>query len=116
MRNVPEPRSAGRLEFVDSLRGFALFGVFGANLLIFSGIAYMTDEQRASLFGGPLDTLAYFLERLFIENKFIGLFSFLFGISFWLFRARCSRQAPLSNISSSPSVRNGTWPNGWRAR
>ena len=48
----------------------------------------MTNEQRASLFGGPLDTLAYFLERLFIENKFMGLFSFLFGISFWLFLNR----------------------------
>jgi uncharacterized protein len=99
MRDFRDPRSAaGRLEFVDSLRGFALFGVFGANLLIFSGIAYMTDEQRASLFGGPLDTLAYFLERLFIENKFIGLFSFLFGISFWLFLNR------VGSRSASPTT------------
>ena len=89
MRDSGDPRSpAARLEFVDSLRGFALFGVFWANLLIFSGIDYMTDGQRASLFGGPLDTLAYFLEQLFIENKFMGLFSFLFGISFWLFLNR----------------------------
>jgi uncharacterized protein len=78
----------GRLEFVDSLRGFALFGVCWANLLIFSGITYMTEEQRASLFGGPLDSLTYSVERFFIQNKFIGLFSFLFGISFWLFLSR----------------------------
>jgi len=74
-----------RLAFIDSLRGFALLGVFWANLLIFSGISYMTDEQRADLFAGPLDGFAYFFERFFIENKFMGLFSFLFGISFWLF-------------------------------
>lgn len=80
--------AAGRLEFVDSLRGFALFGVFWANLLIFSGIGYMTDEQRASSFRGRLDTVAYLFERFFVENKFMGLFSLLFGISFWLFLSR----------------------------
>ena len=74
-----------RLEFIDSLRGFALFGVFWANLLIFSGIGYMTDKQRAPLSTSRLDSIALFLERFFIENKFMGLFSFLFGISFWLF-------------------------------
>jgi uncharacterized protein len=89
MREVGDATpAAGRLEFVDSLRGFALFGVFWANLLIFSGIDYLTDKQRASLFGGRLDTVAYLFERFFIESKFIGLFSLLFGISFWLFLSR----------------------------
>ena len=82
--------SSERFEFIDSLRGFALFGVFWANLLIFSGLGYMTDEQRASLFTSRLDSIAFFLERFFIENKFMGLFSFLFGISFWLFLSRVS--------------------------
>jgi len=85
--------AAGRLEFVDSLRGFALFGVFWANLLIFSGIDYLTDKQRVSLFSGRLDTVAYFVERFFIESKFIGLFSLLFGISFWLFLSRVGARA-----------------------
>jgi uncharacterized protein len=90
---------AGRLEFIDSLRGFALFGVFWANLLIFSGISYMTDEQRASLFTSRLDSIAYALERFFIENKFMGLFSFLFGISFWLFLSRVrSRGGPATSL------------------
>src|SRR5262245_55731576 len=81
-------QAVGRLEFVDSLRGFALFGVFAANLLIFSGIDYMSAQQRASLFDAPFDAWAFFLERFFIENKFMGLFSFLFGISFCLFQSR----------------------------
>jgi uncharacterized protein len=83
----PNPNT-GRLVFVDSLRGFALLGVFWANLLIFAGINYMTDERRESLFGGPLDTLAYLVERFFVESKFLGLFSLLFGVSFWLFLGR----------------------------
>ena len=78
---------AERLEFIDSLRGFALFGVFAANLLIFSGILYLTDDQRAALFSS-FDSLAYDAELLLVENKFMGLFSLLFGISFWLFLSR----------------------------
>ena len=77
-----------RLGFVDALRGFALFGVFWANLLVFGGIGYLTDEQRGARFPGSLDRTAYLLERFFVENKFIGLFSFLFGIGFWLFISR----------------------------
>lgn len=78
-------RAAGRLEFVDALRGFALLGVCWANLLIFAGVSYMTDDQRRELFASPWDSGAYFFELFFIENKFMGLFSLLFGVSFWLF-------------------------------
>ncbi len=98
MRDIGDAApGAGRLEFVDSLRGFALFGVFSANLLIFSGIEYLTGEQRASLFRGRLDTIAYSFERFFIENKFMGLFSLLFGISFWLFLSRVGSRAASAN-------------------
>ncbi len=94
MSDAGDPKSTTlRIEFVDSLRGFALLGVFWANLLIFSGISFMSHEHRASLFGGPLDALAYFGERFFIENKFMGLFSFLFGISFWLFLSRAQSRS-----------------------
>ena len=77
-----------RLTFIDSLRGCALFGVFGANLMIFSGLTYMTDEQKAPVAATALDKIVTGLELFLIENKFMGLFSFLFGISFWLFLDR----------------------------
>lgn len=88
---TPESPSAGpasRLAFIDSLRGFALFGVYWANLLLFAGFVFMTEEQRSSLRETPLDAGAEFLQLFFIENKFLGLFSLLFGISFWLFLSR----------------------------
>ena len=87
---MPRDTASGRLEFVDALRGFALFGVFGANLLIFAGFDYLTDAQRVARFPSALDRAAFFLERFFIETKFMGLFSLLFGISFWLFLDRVS--------------------------
>jgi uncharacterized protein len=81
-------RAADRVEFVDALRGFALLGVFAANLLIFSGLTYMTDEQRAVLPTAGIDHVVHLLELILVENKFMGLFSFLFGVSFWLFLDR----------------------------
>ena len=80
--------TAPRLPFVDCLRGFALFGVFGANLMIFSGFIYMTEQQQASASAVVWDKIAYSLELFFVENKFLGLFSLLFGVSFWLFLGR----------------------------
>jgi uncharacterized protein len=81
-------QAANRVEFVDTLRGFALLGVFAANLFIFSGHVYMTDEQRAALPTVGLDHALHLLELVFVENKFMGLFSLLFGVSFWLFLDR----------------------------
>lgn len=83
-------RAADRVEFVDTLRGFSLLGVFGANLLIFSGFIYMSDAQRTMLPTAGPDRIAYLLEMILVENKFIGLFSFLFGVSFWLFLDRAN--------------------------
>ncbi|HLL77656.1 MAG TPA: DUF418 domain-containing protein [Pyrinomonadaceae bacterium] len=81
-------RAADRVEFVDALRGFALLGVFAANLFIFSGHVYMTDEQQAALPTAGVDHVVHLLELVFVENKFMGLFSLLFGVSFWLFLDR----------------------------
>jgi len=88
--DLPKPptHTTNRLEYVDALRGFALIGVLGANLFIFSGFDYMTEAQRAALPTAGLDKFVYLLELIFVENKFMGLFAFLFGVSFWLFLDR----------------------------
>jgi uncharacterized membrane protein YeiB len=88
MATATPAAAAERVEFVDALRGLALFGVFWANLLVFGGVGYLTHEQRAARFGAWPDRAAFLLERFLVENKFIGLFSLLFGISFWLFISR----------------------------
>src|SRR5258705_6698268 len=84
----PPTHGSDRLEYIDALRGFALIGVLGANLFIFSGFSYMTDAQRGALPTASLDKYVYLLELIFVENKFMGLFAFLFGVSFWLFLDR----------------------------
>ncbi len=97
--NAPRSLSSPRLTFIDALRGFALFGVFGANLMIFSGLTYMSGEQREALWPGLADRAVHYFEHFFVENKFMGLFSFLFGISFWLFLDRVgARGAPATKL------------------
>jgi uncharacterized protein len=94
--NISAPR---RLTFIDSLRGFALFGVFGANLFIFSGYTYMNDSEKAAVTTTALDKIVHLFESFVVENKFMGLFSFLFGISFWLFLDRVgARGAPATKL------------------
>jgi uncharacterized protein len=89
---------AARLDFIDAVRGFALFGVFGANLFLFSGVAYMSDSQRAALPTPASDRVVQTLELIFVENKFMGLFAFLFGASFWLFLNRGERGAQRESL------------------
>ena len=83
-----QPQNPDRVDFVDALRGFALMGVFAANLLVFSGYIFLTEGQKALFPTASTDKVIYLLEQLFVENKFMGLFSFLFGVSFWLFLDR----------------------------
>ncbi|MEU6626786.1 DUF418 domain-containing protein [Streptomyces parvus] len=70
-----------RIVEVDALRGFALCGIFLANVLVMAGL----DGQRG---GGPhtsgVDQVAYWLVMMFVQTKFYLLFSFLFGYSFTL--------------------------------
>lgn len=95
--------SPDRLIEIDALRGFALFGVFGANLPLFSGLAYLAEPPTAS---GGLETALAFARLWWVENKFMGLFSMLFGYSFWLFlRGLRTRDA----VGTAPFYRRVGW-------
>lgn len=73
-----------RIEFVDVLRGFALFGILGLNLSLFWGNDFLTDAQRDLLPAAGVSRIVGTLLHLLVENKFLGLFAFLFGMSFSL--------------------------------
>ncbi|MDQ3080690.1 MAG: DUF418 domain-containing protein [Gemmatimonadota bacterium] len=56
--------------------------------MTFSGFDYLTEAQKASAMITGYDRIAHALYLFLVESKFIGLFSILFGISFWLFLDR----------------------------
>src|SRR5210317_1852136 len=80
-----------RIETIDMVRGFALFGVLLVNMFNFgSGGLYWNE---------PVDEFAWSAKRFFFETKSWRLFSFLFGFGFALQLIRATengaRFAPL---------------------
>jgi len=77
--------SAGqdRFDILDALRGFALFGIFLANIRFFGGWEFLGDEQRTALASDGYQWIE-FLHLALIDGKFYTLFAFLFGLGFAL--------------------------------
>jgi uncharacterized protein len=72
-----------RVQVLDVLRGFALLGVLVANVhWFFSGFGDLSEEEVGRLPTVLFDPIVNELEQFFIVNKFITIFSFLFGVGF----------------------------------
>src|SRR5271156_3141399 len=72
---------AERIQFIDVLRGMALFGILAANMRAFFAPLDVYDHIGA-LFPGRADAIAQWVILAFIQGKFISIFLFLFGMGF----------------------------------
>lgn len=73
-----------RIDIIDALRGFAIFGILMVNMpLMFSPL--VEGVMSPSLGNDTIDILAKVLITFFFEGKFFVLFSFLFGFGFYIF-------------------------------
>lgn len=83
----PVDRSVGpvslteRIQFIDVLRGMALFGILAANMRAFVAPLDTYDNIQV-LFHGRADVAGQFLIDFLFQGKFISIFSFLFGMGF----------------------------------
>ncbi|MBE2977398.1 DUF418 domain-containing protein [Priestia megaterium] len=69
-----------RVKVIDSMRGFSLFGILLANMLIFQYGIYGKDMIH--LFSlSPSDSAAYVFLKVAVEESFMPIFTFLFGYS-----------------------------------
>lgn len=75
---------AERVDLLDALRGFALFGILLANILYWSGWIFLQPPQRLALAGADGVAAQYLFHHAFVDGKFYTLFSLLFGIGFAL--------------------------------
>lgn len=71
-----------RIDLIDVVRGFALFGVLLANLVWATTDVVLSDARLAGLPTEPLDRLVKPLIVFLVDHKFYTLFSFLFGLGF----------------------------------
>jgi uncharacterized protein len=67
-----------RVEIIDILRGFALFGILLVNMMYFAWPVY--TEVIGVPWTQPLDHAAHWFVSFFAQGKFFTLFSFLFGL------------------------------------
>ena len=70
-----------RILFIDVLRGMALFGILAANMRAFFAPLDCYGHIGV-LFHSRADVLAQAFIDVFIQGKFISIFSFLFGMGF----------------------------------
>jgi uncharacterized protein len=81
----PKPGiQAERLDVIDALRGFAVFGMFMINIRVFSGYTYISGNPDNNLFLSGWNTTFDQIHIVFFNGKFYTLFALLFGIGFAL--------------------------------
>ncbi|MGG3282187.1 DUF418 domain-containing protein [Paenibacillus solani] len=77
--------SQSRIELIDSLRGFALLGIFLVNISFFT-TSLQTISYGVDLWSGWYNELVLLLRGIVIDGKFVLIFSFLFGFGMVLMR------------------------------
>jgi len=77
-----------RFEFLDVLRGCALFGIITANMVSYSLYLYLPESAKVSMNTYSADRVFDFLELVLIEGKFYTIFSVLFGVGFSILLTR----------------------------
>ncbi|WP_444998076.1 DUF418 domain-containing protein [Aliikangiella sp. IMCC44359] len=79
-----------RIETLDVLRGFALFGIMSINIFIFVHPVNWFDVSWNEI--GPLEYSFEIVKLLFVQGKFYSLFAFLFGLGFAVQLASAERR------------------------
>lgn len=78
-----------RVEILDLLRGFALFGIFMVNLPLMNA-PFLTEMAKFSIWTDPANVNAHWVISFFFTGKFYTLFSMLFGIGFYFFMRKAN--------------------------
>src|SRR6185503_4704344 len=100
MQTLNPVQAAERETFMDVLRGFAILGIFIANLYSFSFYSPDLPDNSPYLLPKADHTMA-FLHHMFIEGKFYSIFSLLFG---WGIALQFKRAAA-NDVNALPTVR-----------
>ncbi|MFI5133865.1 MAG: DUF418 domain-containing protein, partial [Chitinophagales bacterium] len=101
MQTLTPVQNSEREAFMDVLRGFAILGIFIANLG--SGFSWYSEDAHltGSLLIPSWDHKMEFLHHMFIEGKFYSIFSLLFG---WGIALQIKRGLA-KGINAAPTVR-----------
>jgi uncharacterized protein len=94
-QELPSENHYQRIQVVDVLRGFALFGI----LLIHSLQKFLNHTTMGLLELGPKNKFVKSSVEFLIEDKFFIIFSFLFGWSFYvMYQSAIRKQIPFIRL------------------
>jgi len=85
-----------RFKIIDTIRGLALFGILLVNMKSFQSSEFIDTMFGKTSYKDDFDQGLYYILQLFIQMKFYPMFSFLFGLGFYLFMIKST----LSNFVS----------------
>lgn len=81
--NYLQPTANNRILSVDVLRGFALFGILAAHMIFWYSGGPLPERFYQS-YMDVISGISIGVYMLFINSKFFAIFSFLFGLSFYI--------------------------------
>ncbi|MED4455068.1 DUF418 domain-containing protein [Metabacillus fastidiosus] len=91
-----------RIVSIDIIRGFALFGIFLVNMPTFHSPDFLHQLYGLQSEYKGIDFWTNIFFQLFVQMKFFPMFSFLFGLGFFIFMNRAKEKG---NMSSSLYLR-----------
>lgn len=101
MVNNYQPTSfSERIHEIDGIRGFALLGILMMNIMSFA-TPMMQDgmeQQTTERFTGQYNEWSIFFINTFVTTNFYTMFSFLFGLGFYIFLSRAENKVQSTNI------------------
>ncbi|WP_169823120.1 DUF418 domain-containing protein [Anaerobacillus alkalilacustris] len=81
-----------RIVPLDIIRGFALLGILVVNMQFFNTPKLFVAGTEISLFNGIASQIAHYFILIFATGKFFTIFSFLFGLGFFIFMNRVEQK------------------------
>lgn len=90
MTDVPDRNEPDRIAELDVLRGLAVFGILVANMAQYFLPTLLSDKPVSIRGDAAADAVSWYFVHVFVDNKFLTLFSLLFGISFALLSTKLS--------------------------
>lgn len=83
-----------RVHEIDALRGFALLGILMMNIMSFAGPTLQDQFTGAAsdIYTGAENSGVIFFINTFVTSNFYTMFSFLFGLGFYIFLSRAEKK------------------------
>ncbi|AKG74281.1 DUF418 domain-containing protein [Salinicoccus halodurans] len=83
-----------RVHEIDAVRGFALLGILMMNIMSFAGPTLQDQFSGgpSDIYTGGMNSGVIFFINTFVTSNFYTMFSFLFGLGFYIFLSRADKK------------------------